>query len=1747
MFLKFFILIAAAINDPADDFIDSHASEQCLPSSLIEGKVSAITGKVYSYDEDYVIAGQEPIRINRVCREGVWPLMPQLTATYERGYFCKIVEPNGVSYEYKKGAKFKIGVEIWTRYEFYHPTKKGRNNASSGRISGRSNHKNSYIALDSKEKFFDYHAPDGAVRHFKKTRLGNYFRLLSERLPNGNRIFYDYSQDIEERHKGYITIQNGHLIRIRTTDPSGQITYAIADFHYSDSYLLDSVTGSDGRTLSYQDFNVINSPDLPEQRLSYQRGLSRIDLPLNRYLGFGFYEHDSEIVAGQKVEMKDISYDYEYYDMNEDGERSIKHYFSPDPRRDRIKTIYAPVGSDASPMNTSSIIYFLSDNPSYPKFTGVYDIDMNCTYYYWDVDGCLTNVQKTAPDRKHFNSERFTWGEKGWLSCKSFFDENDRPLTVRHFLYDKFGNITYEMFFGNLSGCGPPPILTNKGGIVPNCCEQATKIYSYNADHLVIREQEDNGRVTRTQYLPGTDLVSAQFIGLGDQIKIRHFFEYNSQNILIRKIVDDGITFDKNDLTSVHTRKICAITPKPDAPYAGMPWIIEEKYWNGQCEALLKKIVLTYTNGARIAQKEIDDADGTFCYRLQFTYDEKGRLLTQTNALGQVETHHYDAVGNEIETREFSGRKTIRRTFDQADRLTALEEIGDDSVYISTHYSYNHKNRKVLEESSLGRSLRYSYDGFSNPTSITDGDYTTRYRTDCAGRIVEEINPDGGVTHTSYNATHHPVRIEHPDGSVETSIYNLDGTLKKESDADGVETEHAYDFLGREIGRTISFHGEILSKETSEYDAFHLIAKIDAEGNQSKYSYDGAGRLIAEVFGQEKVEYSYDTLGRQSVVKKGDLRTITKYDPLDRVIEEQNVNSADIVLTRVAYEYDSGGNRIAFIRQIDGQPSIEKYTYDSQNRLIETIDPLGHRTQTEYAPDRFQKTTTAPNGLQTILTYNSNQTLQEVEIQNSAGKILSIEKHERNFRGNLKQLTSTIFDPPRTIVTRWSYDAMGRVIELAEAAGSPEEKITRHSYTKTGLKSQTNKADGVSLSYSYTPLKTLSSLTSSDGTIRYSYTHDRLGRLTSSTDLATGYTTRRSYDPHGHLLQEALANGCTIQNSFDEHGRRTQSILPDQSSIRYGYDALSLRSIARHDEKGHILFEHEILSYDQSHRPTEEKLIAQLGTLIRHYDRDGRLSALVSPYASHQILTRDCLGNILTSRLDQAESQFAYDDLSQLQTENGPASHTYESDAHYCRLQKDEESYDVNALLQIPSHLDYDLNGNAVRSGEQKLIYDALDRLIAVETPSTGSTYVYDSEHRRIAETVCNHLTGQITTLHFLYDGEKEIGAMSDGRIVQLRTLNPYFSSETGAAIAIELDGLIFAPLHDLYGNVIRLVGLDHSVSAHQYSAYGEESPALHPNPWRYASKRTDETGLVYYGNRYYSPQLGRWLSSDPAGYTDSVNLYAFVRNNPFNLTDQFGLVAVKPEEDLIEKDTPSQPSENLPHEHSQEGLTDSKKDKLLSFDFDTPAFLETARDAFYSPHTQGAIQAIGGLCETIAGGAAILASDDFSAIIGCAAMIHGMDHFITGMKTAICGDEFNTVSSQLLQGAGLSSQSADLIDNGISLAGTMGAAGMVRANQMSNCSDFHLPRSNSSAIKVARTEPKNLSEQLTLKEAESIYGTPKSKEIMKDLINDPNYPKSEWKKMIHGHKNPDGSSIEIHYWEHRETGAKHGFKFKNG
>lgn len=49
----------------------------------------------------------------------------------------------------------------------------------------------------------------------------------------------------------------------------------------------------------------------------------------------------------------------------------------------------------------------------------------------------------------------------------------------------------------------------------------------------------------------------------------------------------------------------------------------------------------------------------------------------------------------------------------------------------------------------------------------------------------------------------------------------------------------------------------------------------------------------------------------------------------------------------------------------------------------------------------------------------------------------------------------------------------------------------------------------------------------------------------------------------------------------------------------------------------------------------------------------------------------------------------------------------------------------------------------------------------------------------------------------------------------------------------------------------------------------------------RYSGRERDATGLYYYGYRYYQPWAGRWLSADPAGIMDGLNLFRMVRNNP--------------------------------------------------------------------------------------------------------------------------------------------------------------------------------------------------------------------------------------------------------------------------
>ena len=81
-------------------------------------------------------------------------------------------------------------------------------------------------------------------------------------------------------------------------------------------------------------------------------------------------------------------------------------------------------------------------------------------------------------------------------------------------------------------------------------------------------------------------------------------------------------------------------------------------------------------------------------------------------------------------------------------------------------------------------------------------------------------------------------------------------------------------------------------------------------------------------------------------------------------------------------------------------------------------------------------------------------------------------------------------------------------------------------------------------------------------------------------------------------------------------------------------------------------------------------------------------------------------------------------------------------------------------------------------------------------------------------------------------------------------------------------------------------------IAAYEYEAFGNvysEKGVKGITNYGFSTKEKDSTGLIYFGARYYNPQIGRWITKDPMGMIDGPNVYAYVGNNPVNYIDTWG------------------------------------------------------------------------------------------------------------------------------------------------------------------------------------------------------------------------------------------------------------------
>lgn len=225
----------------------------------------------------------------------------------------------------------------------------------------------------------------------------------------------------------------------------------------------------------------------------------------------------------------------------------------------------------------------------------------------------------------------------------------------------------------------------------------------------------------------------------------------------------------------------------------------------------------------------------------------------------------------------------------------------------------------------------------------------------------------------------------------------------------------------------------------------------------------------------------------------------------------------------------------------------------------------------------------------------------------------------------------------------------------------------------------------------------------------------------------------------------------------------------------------------------------------------------------------------------------------------------------------------------------------------------HDLYGNMTKMPHlDELVWNFMDQLTKVMLGGGGiAFYVYGLGGRRIRKVI-ERLGGK--KVERIYLGAVEIYREYQNNTKKLERSTLHISDNTGRIAQVDtklLDEDNADPANPLNTNLVRYQYTNHLGSAtmetdefgnvisyEEYHPYGtsayrssKSDVDLSLKRYRFSGKeRDEETGLYYFGARYYAAWLGRWTSSDPAGFVDGLNLFRYCRNNPIVHNDPFGM-----------------------------------------------------------------------------------------------------------------------------------------------------------------------------------------------------------------------------------------------------------------
>ena len=886
-----------------------------------------------------------------------------------------------------------------------------------------------------------------------------------------------------------------------------------------------------------------------------------------------------------------------------------------------------------------------------------------------------------------------------------------------------------------------------------------------------------------------------------------------------------------------------------------------------------------------------------------YVYDADRNLLSETNALNQVTRYTYDADGNRTSVTDPQGNISRVTYNDFGGPATVTDQLGNVRTV-----QYNANFTPISVSDTLGFLATFTVDSLGNPLTFADANgatthigydvygnvltrtdplgRTTTYTYDQMGRVLTETDPRGNAIHNAYDVLGRLATVTNQLNGVTTYEYDANNNKTADVDALGRRTTYTYDAANR-LTRTTFPNNTTINYTYNFRD--QKLTETDQAGRVTTYTYDLAGQLTKLKHPDNtEVNHAYDAIGRETATtdERGKI-TSYEYDPACSCSERIS-KVTDALNHATTYKFDVIGRLTSVI---DAATRETKFTYDVRDHLTQVLFPDATTVQRTYDPAGHKLTETDQAGRLTSYAYDAG--------------------------GELTSVTDALNHP-----TSYSYDATRNLLSVTDA----NNHVTNYEYDALNRLTRRTLPLGMNETFAYDAVGNRTSRTDFNGK-QTTYSYDSLNRLLTKTPQASWGEPVVSFTYTSTGQRASMVDGSgTTTYTYNNRDRVTSKATP-QGTLTYTYDAVGnpLSLVSSNTNGASVNYSYDAVNRLQS--LTDNRLSP--GTTTYTYDAVDNLTGVLAANGVQSTLTYNAVdkptnltiskGGVLKSyaytynaagqRLSVTENNgrtvnYTYDALTRLTREtitNAPNSANgainYSLDAVGNRLTRTStlaaissttSTYNANDRLNSDA---YDANGNTTVADGKTYAYNFENRIKSMNAGTL--TLTYNGDGNLVAKTV-----GGVTTKYLVDDlnptGYAQVIEEVVGTSVQ-RTYtygNSLVSQKQLSGNQSSFYG------SDAHGSVRLLTNSAGAVTdTYDYEAFGNliSTTGNTTNNYRYSGERFDsDLGAYYLRERYYSPQRGRFLTTDPfAGIINvprTLHKYQYVGADPVNYTDPSGL-----------------------------------------------------------------------------------------------------------------------------------------------------------------------------------------------------------------------------------------------------------------